>query len=228
MQTFTMTSRRTSKRSRETSKKTPSTRKTFAETSENSLGTGKKPQSTSTSARPVEDKDTATEFWTYQSKKRELFSSTTPPAERWNAIKTQYPLPGSQHRGIFIPPNAPEGKFYMGLGTVVEVGLNARGGIYVWVVPNAKNDRKCSRRHRFFDPGTGQSIPRKYLPAGRRVFTEEKKPNPWQGLGTDLFWSVEGYEADLEKITKIGIDLPDWAMRPRGTTGALQTGGTRV
>ncbi|KAL3441377.1 hypothetical protein BJX65DRAFT_313898 [Aspergillus insuetus] len=106
-----MTSRRTIKRSREASKKTQSTSKNPAETSENSLDTGKKPQKTS------------------MKQKQELLSSTTPAAERWKALKTHYRLPGSQHRGIFIPPSAPEGKFYIELGTVVEVGLNARGGI---------------------------------------------------------------------------------------------------
>ncbi|CEN60369.1 hypothetical protein ASPCAL02810 [Aspergillus calidoustus] len=199
-----MTSRRTSKRSREARRNTQKSSKNSAETSKQSQNTQKNTQNTSTVAQSVEDKSTAKEFFEFQTKKKELCSSKTPAAERWKALKAPYPLPGSQHRGIFIPPNAPEGKFYIGLGTVVEVGLNARGGIYVWVVPNAKNDRKCSRLHRFFDPDTEQPIPRKYLPARRRIFTAERKPNPWQGLRTDLFWTVKGYEADWDK------DYEEW------------------
>jgi hypothetical protein len=45
----------------------------------------------------------------------------------WNSLKNPRLQPGGYHRGIYIPSNGPPGKFYIGYGRVVEIGLNSQG-----------------------------------------------------------------------------------------------------
>jgi hypothetical protein len=45
----------------------------------------------------------------------------------WNSLKNPRLQPGGYHRGIYIPPNGPPGKFYIEYGRVVEIGLNSQG-----------------------------------------------------------------------------------------------------
>ncbi|KAL2828307.1 hypothetical protein BJY01DRAFT_255432 [Aspergillus pseudoustus] len=56
-------------------------------------------------------------------------------ARRSNNGDSKPPRPGTQSTGIYIPPYAPPGTFFLGRGTVIETGLSPTGGFYVWVVP---------------------------------------------------------------------------------------------
>ncbi|KAL3482611.1 hypothetical protein BJX62DRAFT_245730 [Aspergillus germanicus] len=69
----------------------------------------------------------------------------------WNSVKNPRLQPGGYHRGIYIPPNGPPGKFYIGYGRV-EIGLNSQGNTYVWVVPPAREEPKWAPLWHFFDP----------------------------------------------------------------------------
>ncbi|KAJ0413187.1 hypothetical protein BJY00DRAFT_320021, partial [Aspergillus carlsbadensis] len=116
-------------------------------------------------------------------------------AERWRALEKDFPVPGEEARGIYIPDNAPEGTFYIGFGKVIETGLcaNASGGggdRYIWVQPYATRGSRRSLKHlgpkgkqtaqyQLFDPDTGEDMPIEYLPALR--YTLDELDQGWGG-----------------------------------------------
>ncbi|KAL2797262.1 hypothetical protein BJX66DRAFT_335165 [Aspergillus keveii] len=86
------------------------------------------------------------------------------------------PQPGEEHFGVSIPDNAPEGTFYLGVGKVIETGVTASGGTYIWVEPYSRrnpsifdgsydhDEGKRTAYYRFFHPSTCEAMPAEYLP----------------------------------------------------------------
>ncbi|KAL2859443.1 hypothetical protein BJX68DRAFT_261883 [Aspergillus pseudodeflectus] len=99
--------------------------------------------------------------------------------QRWRAIQEHSPTPGEEHFGIYIPDNAPEGTFYFGVGKIIETGATPSVETYIWFEPYGRCNRsivdgscdchegKNTAYYRFFDPGSGEDMPAKYLPPYR-------------------------------------------------------------
>ncbi|CEL03994.1 hypothetical protein ASPCAL05128 [Aspergillus calidoustus] len=89
------------------------------------------------------------------------------------------PQPGEEHFGVYIPDNAAQGTFYLGVGKVIETGITPSGGTYVWVEPYARrnpsifdgsyecNKGKRAAYYRFFHPESDEEMPAEYLPPYR-------------------------------------------------------------
>ncbi|KAL3468146.1 hypothetical protein BJX64DRAFT_283029 [Aspergillus heterothallicus] len=86
---------------------------------------------------------------------------TNPPATE------NSPWPETEHHGIYIPPNAEPGEFYIGHGSVIESGINARGQLYVRVVPTQNKGEQQLELEvddaSGFTNHWGRPMPRKYL-----------------------------------------------------------------
>jgi hypothetical protein len=81
------------------------------------------------------------------------------------------PQPGQEHFGVYIPDNAPESTFYLGVGKVIETGITPSGGTYIWVEPYSRrnpsifdgsydyDEGKRTAYYRFFHPSTREAMP---------------------------------------------------------------------
>ncbi|KAL3470771.1 hypothetical protein BJX99DRAFT_263956 [Aspergillus californicus] len=68
---------------------------------------------------------------------------------------------GKEYKGRYCPPQAPKRNVYIGVGKVIKMGVNEEVQILVDVVPIPG---KTGRDYMFFDPWTGQEMPKYYYP----------------------------------------------------------------